>query len=166
MRRIQAAAFGATLCLGAAGAAAEPMTLDVLLSPKDEIRLAFASDSRHSLSLIHREGSAANGSGVFAGATVVEYGMHDVIGGEGGEAAGYLQATTAGGDVAYIKWRLRALFAAGPDGKAKVINNGHWELAGGTGQFAALRGVGTLALEFPSKTERRYILQGDLSPAL
>jgi len=165
MRRLQAAAFSATLCLAAAGAAAEPMTLDVVLSPKDEIRLAFESDGRHSLSLTHREGSAA-GSGIFAGATVAEYGMHDVTGGEGGEAAGYLQATTAGGDIAYIKWRLRALFAAGPDGKAKVINGGHWELAGGTGQFAALRGVGTLAIEFPSKTERRYILQGDLSPAL
>lgn len=165
MRRIQAALVGITLCLGAASAAAEPMTLDVVLSPKNEIRLAFESDSRHSLSLTHREGSAA-GSGLFVGATVVEFGMHDVVGGQGADASGYLQATTASGDIAYIKWSLRAVFAAGPDGKARIINNGHWELAGGTGQFANLRGVGTLAIGFPSKTERRYTLHGDLLPAL
>ncbi len=164
MRPIQAALLGLILCLGATGAAAEPMTLDVVLSPKDQINLDFKDDSRHFVILMQREGSA-DGSGVFEGAKVVEYGMHDVTSGDSADASGYFEATTTGGDIAYFRWRLRAVFVAGPDGKAKVINSGYWELSGGTGQFASLRGVGTLLLEFVSKTDRRYLLEGDISPA-
>lgn len=164
MRPIQAALLGLALCLGATGAAAEPMILDVVLSPKDQISLDFKNDSRHFVILMQREGSADR-SGVFKGAKVVEYGMHDVTRGDGGKASGYLEATTTGGDIAYFRWRLRALFVAGPDGKAKVINNGYWELTGGTGQFATMRGVGTMLLEFVSKTDRRFVLEGDISPA-
>ncbi len=164
MRPIQAALLGLALCLGAAGAAAEPMILDVVLSPKDQINLDFKDDSRHFVILMQREGRA-DGSGVFEGAKVVEYGMHDVTRGDGAKASGYFEATTTGGDIAYFRWRLRAVFVAGPDGKAKIINNGYWELTGGTGQFATMRGVGTLLLEFVSKTDRRFVLEGDISPA-
>ncbi len=164
MRPIRSALFGLALCLGANGAVAEPITLDVVLSPKDQIRLDFKDDDRHFLLLTQREGKAAGG-GVFAGAQVVEYGIHDVTRGDGGKASGYLEAITTGGDIAYFRWRLRALFVAGSDGKAKVIDNGYWELTGGTGQFATMRGVGTLLLEFVSKTDRRFLLEGDISPA-
>ena len=164
MRPIQAALLGLALCLGATGAAAEPMILDVVLSPKDQINLDFKDDNRHFVILMQREGSA-DGGGVFKGAKVVEYGLHDITRGESGKASGYFEATTTGGDIAYFRWRLRAVFVAGPDGKAKVINNGYWELTGGTGQFATLRGVGNMLLEFVSKTERRFVLEGDVSPA-
>jgi len=164
MRRLHAALFGLTLCLGASGAAAEPMSLNVVLAPKELIRLDFQDGSRHFVLLSQREGTAEAG-GAFAGAKVVEYGLHDVVPGDGAMARGYLAATTTGGDVAYIKWQLRAVFVAGAEGKTGIVDNGHWELAGGTGQFAAMRGVGTLLLEFVSKTDRRYVLQGDISPA-
>jgi len=164
MKSIRLALFGLALCFAGNQVVAEPMVLDVVLSPKDEIRHDFKDDDRHFLLLTEREGSAAGGE-VFAGAKVVEYGIHDVTRGEGGKASGYLEATTTGGDIAYFRWRLRALFVMGPDGKTKVIDNGYWELTGGTGQFAAMRGVGTLLLEFVSKTDRRYLLEGDISPA-
>jgi hypothetical protein len=140
------------------------MVLDAVLSTKADISLAFKDDSRHFVTLLRREGSAT-GNGVFKDAQVVEYGMHDVTRGDSAKASGYIEATTTGGDVAYFWWRLRAHFVAGPDGKAKPINNGYWELTGGTGQFAAMRGVGTMLIEFLNKTERRYILEGDISPA-
>lgn len=163
MGRTNAVLLGLTLCLGAVGARAEPMTLDVVVSPEDEIRLDF-EDSRHFVSLTQREGEA-DGSGAFAGATVVEYGMHDVVLGDGGKASGYLAVTTTAGDIAYFEWRLRALFVAGQDGETTVANDGYWELAGGTGQFASKRGVGDLSLEFVSATDRRFVLEGDISPA-
>ena len=155
--------LGLAICLSASRLAAEPMTLDVVLSPKDEIRLDFKDGSEHFVLLTEREGQATAGS-IFVDAKVVEYGMHDVTRGKGGKASGYLEATTTGGDIAYFRWRLRAFFVVGADGKAQVIDNGYWELAGGTGQFAAMRGVGTLLLEFVSKTNRRYLLDGDISP--
>ncbi|WP_147274868.1 hypothetical protein [Ferruginivarius sediminum] len=144
---------------------AEPMTLDVVLSPKDQIRLDFKDDDKHFVVLTQREGSAEAG-GAFSGAKVVEYGLHDVIRGDGGNAHGYLEVTTSEGDVAYFKWQLRALFVAGPDGNVKVVDKGHWELTGGTGQFASMRGVGSLLLEFVNETDRRYLLEGDISPKL
>ena len=152
------------LCLGTAQAVAEPVKLDAVLSTTDSISLNFKDDTRRFLTLLQREGTAT-GEGPFEGAKVVEYGMHDVTGGEAAEASGFLEVTTAGGDVAYFRWSLRAFFVGEPDGKTRLVNAGHWELAGGTGQFATLRGVGTLAIEFPSKTERRYILEGEIAPA-
>jgi hypothetical protein len=152
------------ICTAATGVLAEPMTLDAVLAPKQQVRLDFKHDDRHFLMFTEREGSAT-GSGVFSSAKVSEFGMHDVVRGEGGRATGYLEAIATNGDVAYFRWELRALFVAGSDGKSRVIDNGYWELAGGTGQFENMRGVGTLLLEFVSKTDRRFLLEGDLSPA-
>lgn len=165
MRLLRSIMLGLVLCSGAAGAGAEPMTLDVVLTTTDDISLNFQNDKRHFLTLLLREGTA-EGDGVFEGATVAEYGMHDVTSGVGGEASGYIVATTTSGDIAYFRWHLRAFFVEGGEGKSRVVNSGLWELAGGTGQFAALRGTGSLAIGFPSKTERRYVLTGDTSPAL
>ena len=61
--------------------------------------------------------------------------------------------------------QLRATFVQGPEGKTRVVNAGTWEIIGGTGRFADQRGVGSLRIEFPSKTERRYIFEGDISPS-
>jgi hypothetical protein len=163
-RAFRPALLALGLCLGAPAATAEPMTLDAVLTTTDSISLNFQNDSRRFLTLLQREGSAT-GHGVFEGARVVEYGMHDVTGGESGEAAGYLEVTTSDGAVAYFRWSLRAVFVAAPDGQATVINSGQWQLDGGTGRFAQLKGVGTLRIEFPSKTERRYLLEGDIAAA-
>ena len=152
------------LGIGATGSSAEPMLLDAVLSTKADISLAFKDDSRHFVTLLRREGSAT-GNGVFNDAKVVEYGLHDVTLGENAKASGYIEAVTTGGDIAYFRWRLRAQFVAGPDGKAKPINSGYWELSGGTGHFAKMRGVGTMLIEFLNKTERRYLLEGDISPS-
>ncbi len=52
-----------------------------------------------------------------------------------------------------------------PGGKPKMLGNGHWELVGGTGTFAGMKGVGTLQIKRASKTSRRFILEGELVPA-
>ena len=46
-----------------------------------------------------------------------------------------------------------------------MIGYGHWELVGGTGAFAGMKGVGTLQIKRASKTARRCILEGELIPA-
>lgn len=165
MRLLRSIVLGLVLCTSAAGAGAEPMTLDVVLTTTEDISLNFQNDKRHFLTLLLREGTAA-GDGVFEGAEVAEYGMHDVTSGVGGEASGYIVATTAEGDIAYFRWHLRAFFVEGNEGTSRVANSGLWELAGGTGRFAAQRGTGSLTIGFPSKTERRYVLTGDIAPAL
>jgi len=114
--------------------------------------------------MVRREGSAA-GQGLFDGASVVEFGAHDIVPGVGGDPRGYLVVTAPDGAIAYIKWQVRAVFVPGADGKPMLLDNGFWEVAGGTGRFAGLKGAGTLHIKAVNQTDRRFILTGDLFPA-
>jgi len=145
-----------------AGAAA--LRVEAVMRPKEQIRLDFEDGSRHFVLLVRREGKA-EGEGLFDGADVVEYGMHDIQPGIGGDPRGYLVFTDAGGDRAYVKWRVRAVFVPGPTGKPRLLDNGFWEVVGGTGSFAGLQGAGTLHIKPAGKTARRFILEGELVPA-
>ena len=161
---LQVLAVCALAAAAAVPAAAEPMRIEAVLAPKEQMRLDFEDGSKHFVLLVRREGKA-EGSGPLAGAAVTEYGMHDIVPGVAGDPRGYLEFTQANGDKAYIKWIVRAIFVPNPGGKPKLLDYGHWELAGGTGTFAGMKGVGTLQIKPASKTERRFILQGDLVPA-
>lgn len=140
---------------------ANPLKIEAILSPKEQIQLDFADGSKHFVLMVRREGKA-EGQGMLAGAAVTEYGMHDLIPGVGGEPRGYLVFTRPDGDIAYIKWLVRAVFVPGPDGKPKLLDNGIWEVASGTGKLKKLQGAGTLHIKPVSPTDRRFILEGEL----
>ncbi len=144
-------------------AAAEEVAVETVLSPQEQIRLNFEDGSGHFVLMVRREGTA-DGTGPFAGAKVVEYGFHDIVRGQGGHPIGYLEVTAPDGAVAYLKWQVRAIFVAGEE-KPRLIDNGVWELAGGTGQFAGKRGLGTLVIKPVSKTDRLFILEGEIAQA-
>jgi hypothetical protein len=150
-------------CLGGvvAAASAAPMKVEALLNPEQQIRLDFADASKHFVMMVKR-GGKASGSGPLAGTAVTEYGRHDIVRGVNGNAGGYLVFTQPNGDIAYIRWELSAVFVTGSNGKPKLINNGLWEVVGGTGEFEGLQGAGKLQIKFPSKTERNYVLEGEL----
>lgn len=153
-------------CLGAtvSAAVAAPMKIEAVLTPKEQIRLDFADGSRHFVVMIKREGKAS-GSGPLAGTAVSEYGRHDIVRGVGGDPSGYLVFTAPDGDIAYVKWLVRAIFVPGPDGKPKLLDNGVWEVVGGTGKFKGLKGAGILHIKRASRTDRNFILEGELVPA-
>jgi hypothetical protein len=142
-------------------AVAEPVKFDALVTQKEEIRLGFADASKHFLLLVRREGQS-EGQGPLAGATVQEYGAHDIVPGVGGEAHGYLEFTTPDGDKAYIKWTIQAVFVPGPDGKPKLLDNGVWQIVGATGKLEMLKGAGAFHLIPTGPTERRFALEGEL----
>ena len=50
----------------------------------------------------------------------------------------------------------------GPDNKPQLLDNGFWEIVGGTGAFTGLSGAGTLHIKAGSPTDRKFILDGDL----
>lgn len=155
---IAAAAF----CAFANGAAmAEPMKIEAVITPKSESKLELADGSKRFLLATQREGRAA-GNGPLAGATMLEWGVHDVNPPVGANASGYLVFTMADGDIAYLKYQFRAIPVPGPDGKPRFLANGVWETAGGTGKLKGLRGAGTLHVNAPSPKERQWILDGDL----
>ena len=145
-------------------ALAEPFKIETVLAPKESIRLNFQDGSKHFVLMVRREGKA-QGSGPFADASVVEYGWHDIQPGKAGDPQGYLEVTAPGGDIAYLKWRVRAVFLSKPDGAPRLADHGFWELAGGTGAFAGQRGVGTLTIKPASKTDRLFTLEGEITPA-
>ena len=159
LRHAATLALLATLAAGAAHA--EQIQMEAVMTPKQSIRLDFADASKHFVLMVQREGKAT-GSGPLTGAQVTEYGLHDIVPGVGGDPQGYLVFTAANGDVAYIKWQVRAVFVPGPDGKPVLLDNGFWEVAGATGGLAGLAGAGTLHIKAASETDRRFILMGDL----
>jgi len=163
MKRVYTLAAGALTAFavftGAAGA--ETMKIEAVMSPKQQMKLDFADGSKHFVLLVRREGQSAGG-GPLAGGSVTEYGMHDIVRGVGGDPRGDLEIKKPSGDIAYIKWTVRAIFVPGPGGKPRLFDNGVWELAGGTGVFAAMKGAGTMHIKPVTKTDRRFILEGEL----
>lgn len=156
-----------TTVLGAAPAFvnAAPLKIESVVSPRELIRLEFADGSKHFVAMMRREGKVT-GQGILAGATVVEYGMHDIQPGIGGDPHGYLVFTLSEGSVAYVKWVVRGVFVPGADGKPILLDNGVWEVVGGTGKLKGLRGAGTLHIKrVPAPLERNFILEGELVPA-
>lgn len=156
------AVAGVTALTGAA--LAEKIHIEAVLAPQEQMRLNFEDGSKHFVLFVRREG-AAEGSGPLNGAAVNEYGMHDIIPGVAGDPRGYLEFTAPDGGKAYIKWIVRAIFVPTPDGKPKLLDYGHWEMVGGSGKFAGMKGVGSLQIKAASKTDRRFILDGDLVAA-
>lgn len=142
---------------------AEPIKFQAQVAQKEAIRLDFADASKRFFLLVRREGKV-DGEGTLAGATVQEYGAHDVVPGVGGEPRGYLEFTAQDGSKAYVKWVIHAVFVPGPGGKPKLLDNGVWQVVGGTGKLEKLKGAGTFRLQFPGPTDRRFVMEGELIP--
>lgn len=105
----------------------------------------------------------ADGLQPFAGSSVIEFGWHDINPPKGADPHGYLQFKTSNGDIANIKWSVRAVFFKAEE-KPKLKGFGYWELVSGTGQFENIKGVGTLTIKPASKTDRLFTLNGELGP--
>ena len=148
------------LSFAATAGQAEPVTIEAVMAPTQSIRMDFKDGSKRFVLMVQREGEAT-GSGLLAGASVVEQGWHDINPPFGADPLGYLEFTADNGDVAYIKWTVRAVFAKGEE-RPRLIDYGHWELVSGTGQFEGKTGVGTLEIKPASQTERLFILAGEI----
>lgn len=156
-----------TLCAAtivAGSAMAEPLNVQATMVPKEQIKLDFKDGSGHFVLMVKREGSAT-GTGLLNGAQIVEYGRHDIVPGVAGDPSGYLVATKGEGNVAYIKWTVRAVFLPGKDGKPEINDNGFWEVVSGTGTLKGLKGAGTLHIKSANPTDRIFILDGQLVAA-
>lgn len=148
--------------VGTISAYAEDIAIKAVMVPKESIKMDFADGSKHFVLMVRREGTA-EGSGALASASVTEYGWHDIHPPFGGDPQGYLQFKADNGDIANIKWTVRAVFFKGEE-KPKLADYGHWELVSGTGQFKGMTGVGTLTIKPASKTDRLFTLDGELGP--
>ena len=155
--------IGCGLLVAIAGIAnAAELNVKAVMSPKEQMRLDFADGSQHFLLMVRREGKT-EGTGALAGASVTEYGWHDIVLGNAGDPRGYLVFSASKEDIAYVKWQVRAVFIPGADGKPKLLDNGFWEIAGGTGKFKGVRGAGTLHIKAVSPTDREYSLTGEIA---
>lgn len=152
-------AIAGIVSLAAGSAVAEPVSVEALLEPQEQMKFEFAGDSNHFVLAVRREGTA-EGSGVFDGASVTEFGWHDLNPPVSGDPQGYLQVTTENGDAAVLRWTVKGVFMKGDDGPA-LFDNGVWELVGGTGRFDDKRGVGSLVLK-PQGGPTLFILDGEV----
>jgi hypothetical protein len=149
---------GLAVLLGG-NAVAEPVAVHVLLTPKEQMKFEFADGSKHFVLAVRREGKA-EGSGAFAGAAVTEVGWHDVNPPISADPQGYLQLTAPNGDIAVLRWTVRAVFMKGAEAPA-LFDNGFWELVSGTGWFKDKRGVGSLIIK-PQGGPNLFMLEGEV----
>jgi hypothetical protein len=159
-RILTAFAAAAALFAGNAAQAAE-LHVEAIMQPQQQMQLDFKDGSKHFFLMVHREGHA-KGTGLLDGASVTEYGVHDIQPGVGGDPRGYLVFTLPNGGVAYAKWLVRGVFVPGPAGKPELLDNGFWEIVGATGTLTGLSGAGSLHIKPVSPTDRKYILDGEL----
>lgn len=155
-RSIVAAAL--TLLSGAALAA--PVSVTTVLDPKEQMRFEMGDGTPHFVLAVRREG-VSEGEGVLAGAKVTEFGWHDINPPLAGDPRGYLRFEMANGDVAIVKFTVRAVFMKGAE-KPELHDDGFWELVSGTGQFVGLRGVGALRIEPAGDPKRLFTLTGEI----
>lgn len=163
LRKLAAFVF-CSAALAAGTAMASPLSVKATMVPKEQIKLDFKDGSGHFVLMVKREGTAA-GSGLLDGAQIVEYGRHDIVPGVAGDPSGYLVATKGEGNVAYIKWTVRAVFLPGKDGKPEIHDNGFWEVVSGIGSFKGLKGAGTLHIKSANATDRIFLLDGEMVAA-
>lgn len=154
-----------TRFLGAAGlmllsgaALAAPVSVTTVLDPQEQMRFEMGDGTPHFVLAVRREG-VSEGDGALAGARVTEFGWHDIQPPMGGDPRGYLRFEAENGDVAIIKFAVRAVFVKGAE-KPELHDNGFWELVSGTGQFADKRGVGALVIEPAGGSKRLFTLTG------
>ena len=87
-RRLRQVIASAALCLTATIAVeAAPVKVEAVISPRAESKLVFADGSKRYLIATQREG-AVTGEGPLAGATMLEWGVHDVTPGSGAHGNG------------------------------------------------------------------------------
>lgn len=141
-------------------AVAEEVNVEAVMVPQESMRHDFKDGSKHFVLMVRREGSM-KGEGLLAGTHATEFGWHDIDPPSGADPHGYLVLEADNGDVAYIKWQVRAVFFKGED-KPRLADYGHWELVSGTGQFDGKRGIGTLQIKPASPTDRLFILTGEI----
>lgn len=158
--RFAAAAFALAFATPFA-AAAEPLSVEAVMVPQEQMRLDFEDGSDRFVLLVRREGTAA-GEGLLAGTEVTEFGMHPIEPGVGGAPRGYLEFADDDGDKVYLEWTVRAVFVPGEDGAPQLLDNGTWEVAGATGKFEGLQGAGRLNIRAVNPTDRNFILNGEL----
>ena len=158
---LTATATGLALMAGTALAA--PVSVTTVLDPQEQMRFEMGDGSKHFVLAVRREG-VSEGEGVLADAQVTEFGWHDIDPPRAGDPQGYLRFTTPNGDVAIVKFTVRAVFMKGAD-KPALHDNGFWELVSGTGQFEGLRGVGALKIEPAGGPKRLFTLTGEIDEA-
>lgn len=144
-------------------AAAEPLTLKAVMSPKEQIYVDLPTADKHFVLFVRREGKAVSG-GPLNGADLTEYGMHDIRPGVNGSPRGYMVVKLPSGDQAVLQWEVQATFVPGPDGKPRLLDNGVWRFIGGTGGLAGVKGAGTMHIKAVSATEREFSFDGEFIP--
>lgn len=158
LNRLLTATTAFALMAGAALSA--PVAATAVLDPQEQMRFEMGDGTPHFVLAVRREG-VSEGEGALAGARVTEFGWHDIQPPMGGDPRGYLRFEAGNGDVAIVKFTVRAVFVKGAE-KPELHDNGFWELVSGTGQFADKRGVGALTIEPAGGPKRLFTLTGEI----
>jgi len=144
-------------------AQAKAVEFEAVISDVADRTLKFKDDSAHIIRLVHREGKVT-GDAPFAGATMKEWGIHDMIFPNEktyptGDGFGYLIFTQSNGHEFYLKFNWIATAIKDEKGKSSFILSGHWRVEDSSNKMT---GLGTLRINMLSAKERHWTFEGDM----
>ena len=102
---------------------AEPLNVQAVMVPKEQIRLDFKDGSGHFLHVL-RSKEAAFGTCHLNAAGISKFGRHDIVPCVSEDPSRYLVATKGERNLAYPKWTVKAIFLPVKDGKLDINDNG------------------------------------------
>ena len=108
----------------------------------------------HEMSIVEVTGQQSSSDPLWNGATVVYWGVADLIGGNGTQT-GYFMNRHPNGDTDSGTFEARLTTAGGV-----VTMQGTWKFSGGTGTFARISGSGTYTGRISSPTEVQTSWEG------
>jgi hypothetical protein len=105
--------------------------------------------------------------GLLAGATVLDWGLHEVPTGTdpNGGGPGYLLFTLPSGVQLTMRLQMHLQYIPQAKGAPQPFIFGLWEIVGASGSLRQLQGSDVIRVERPSADERLWVLEGEVGRA-
>jgi hypothetical protein len=123
-----------------------------------------------------RQSGRVTSKGLLEGATVLDWGFHEVptdaaaaAGSDesepNGGGPGYLVFTVPSGDKLSMRLHMHLQYVPQLHGPPRPYLFGLWQIVGASGSLNHLQGTGVIRVERPSADERLWILEGEVGRA-
>lgn len=162
---------------------ADPVKLEFVVNiktgergmPNQYEKLDLGEGSGRYVAALKQSGKVTS-KGLLEGATVLDWGFHEVPTEEAAAASwneaepngggpGYLVFTLPSGDKLTMRLQMHLQYIPQAHGAPRPFIFGLWQIVGASGSLSHLQGTGVIRVERPSAEERLWVLEGEVGRA-
>ncbi|CAB3810173.1 hypothetical protein LMG28614_07219 [Paraburkholderia ultramafica] len=164
-------------------ARADPVKLEFVVNiktgergmPNQYDKLELGEGSGRYVAVLKQSGKVTS-KGLLEGATVLDWGFHEVPTEEAAAAGwneaepngggpGYLVFTLPSGDKLTMRLQMHLQYVPQMHGAPRPFIFGLWQIVSASGSLSHLQGTGVIRVERPSSEERLWVLEGEVGRA-